>query len=293
MFLRRRLLHPLSFFISFLAVVECQAQNPPSQRGLNGYLLGQDNKALAGGFSILVKEQKYSDGWTDRVYSLDTTRDAFMVFGFSDSSDDCYSIQISGGAGTPMRPFLGLRLGDPREKVMNALGTPSRVQHLQQPALEFLQYARRNYSVELDSLGNLWSVRILGYRGFPDIPADSLPNLLQIFEALRSNDPEKILDVLAPDVQLNDGDSQLTFTGAATAEIEDPNSWMSLLLYSGKSSLATVSDSLVRAATLDLKSFESNRQAPMFRFPEPSPVRDAVFVAHAGKWRIWEAHIAR
>lgn len=285
-----------SFFICLFicsATLHGQAQNPPSQRELNGFLLGQDERAIANGFDTLIKEQKYNDGWIDKAYSLDSTRSAYMVFGFPDSTDDCYSIQISGNPGTEMHLFLGLRLGDSREKVNAILGTPSKVQHLPRPYLEFLQYAGRNYSVELDSLGDLWSIRILGYDGYPTTPADSLPNIVDIFSSLKSKDPSRILDVLAPDVELNDGDSQLTFSGAAAAEIADSTSPMSQLLYTGLSSLATMSESTIRAAKVDPQSIVSNKTVPMFRFPRPSPVDDVVFVVHAGKWRIWEAHLSR
>ncbi|HET9129495.1 MAG TPA: hypothetical protein VFO86_01025, partial [Terriglobia bacterium] len=101
-----------------------QQQFPPSQRELNGYLLGEDARPISEGFDSIAREQRYNDGWIDRVYALDSAHAAYMVFGFSDSSDDCLSIQITGEPGTPMHPFLGLRLGDSREKVYNALGKP-------------------------------------------------------------------------------------------------------------------------------------------------------------------------
>jgi hypothetical protein len=192
-----------------------------------------------------------------------------------------------------MRPFLGLKLGDPREKVNQVLGLPTRVQHLQGPYLEFLQYAHRNYSVELDSLGYLWSIRILGYNGFPAVPTDSLPNLQDIFQSLQSNDPETILDALAPDFECIVGDSIYAFAGSAFDVIEDQSSRMSQLLYSGQSSLASLNESMIRNAILDPESVKNNKLTPMFKFPETSPLKDIVFVVHAGRWRIWEAHLSR
>ena len=283
----------VTYFICAWTTLHGQPGIPASQRELNGYLLGEDAKPLSGGFDSLIREQKYSDGWIDRVYSLDTTKSAYMVFGFSDSSDDCMSIQITGKTGTAMHPFLGLRLGDPRDRVNEILGPPSQVQHLHAPHLEFLQYANRNYSIELDSLGNLWSIRILGYVGFPDTPSDSLPNLETVFQTLQSNDPESILDALAPDVECIVGDSVYTFGGSALDVIEDQSSRLSQLLYSGQSSLASLNGSAVRAAILVPESVKNNKLTPMFKFPEPSPVKEIVFVVHAGKWRIWEAHLSR
>lgn len=283
----------VAVFVCGFTTVYSQLQYPPSQRGLNGFLLGEDAKPLSEVFDSVIKEQKYGDGWTDRVYSLDTTGGAYMVFGFSDSSDDCMSIQITGNAGTAMHPFLGLRLGDSRQRVMEILGTPSQVQHLHNPPLEFLLYARRNYSVELDSTGNLCSVRILGYKGFPDAPSDSLPNLENIFQLLQSKDPEIILEALAPDVEVVAGDSTYTFSGSALDVIGDQSSLLSQFLYSGQSSLASLSTSTIRGAILEPESVKINNATPMFKFPKSSSVKDVVFVVHAGKWRIWETHLSR
>jgi len=269
-----------------------QMEFPPSQRELNGYLLAEDAKPISEGFDSLIKEQKYNDGWIDRAYSLDTAQSAYMVFGFSDSSDDCLSIQITGKAGTAMHPFLGLRLGDSRARVNEVLGPPSQVRHLRNSRMEFLQYTNRNYSVELDSLGNLWSIRILGYDGFPNAPSDSLPNLETILPALQSGDPDIILEALAPDVELIVGDSVFTFAGSPLEVVEDPNSRLSQLLYSGKTCLASLDETLIQSAKLDSLSIQNNRLVPMFKFPASSPVKDIVFDVHAGKWRIWEAHLA-
>ena len=123
----RTTLFVLSVIVS--SILHGQIQNPPSQRELNGFLIGQDADAIAGGFSTQPKEQKYDDGWIDRVYALDSLNTSFMVFGYPDSLHDCLSIQITGRMGTEMRPFLGLKLGDPREKIIASLGPPSKVQH--------------------------------------------------------------------------------------------------------------------------------------------------------------------
>jgi hypothetical protein len=282
-----------ALFIGGLTTLCGQPQYPPSQRELNGFLLGEDAKPLSEVFDSLIKEQKYGDGWIDRVYSLDSTGASYMVFGFSDSSDDCMSIQITGNGSTAMHPFLGLRLGDSRQRVMEILGTPSQVQHLHAPPLEFLLYARRNYSIELDSLGNLCSIRILGYRGFADTPSDSLPNLENIFQLLKSSDPEIILEALAPDVEVIAGDSIYTFSGSALDVIADQSSLLSQFLYSGQTSLASLSASTIRSATLDPESAKKNNATPEFKFSGSSPVKDIVFVVHAGKWRIWETHLSR
>lgn len=280
-------------FFVLVSLLPAQSQFPPSQRELNGYLLGEDARPISEGFDSLIKEQRYNDGWIDRAYSLDTLHAAYMVFGFADSSDDCMSIQITGTPGTEMHPFLGLHLGDSRQRVYETLGSPSQIRHLQRGHLEFFQYAERNYSVEIDSLGNLWSIRIIGYDGFPDAPSDTLPDLASTFHSLQSKDAEVILEALAPDAELIVGDSVYTFAGSPLDVVRDRSSVFAQLLYSGESSLASLDQSFIRAAALDSASLKTDPDVPKFEFPPNSPVEDMVFVVHAGKWRIWEARLAR
>jgi hypothetical protein len=273
--------------------VLAQSKFPPSQRGLNGFLLGEDAAPIAAGFDTLLKDQRYNDGWTDRVYSLDSAGTSYMVFGFSDSSDDCMSIQITGKSKTPMHPFLGLRLGDAREKVIATLGTPSQIRHLQRHAMSFLHYDNRNYSVELDSIGRLWSIRILGYEGFAGVPPDSVPDLSTTFAALRSGDPDMILEALAPDVELIANDTAYSFMGAPLDVVSNRATRFSQLLYAGPSSLAALDESQIRAAVLDPQSSDDAAHVLRYIFPDNSPVKDVVFVVHAGEWRIWDARFSR
>ncbi len=284
----------LFFLLSFLSFpASAQSQFPPSQRELNGFLLGEDAAPIGAGFDTLLKEQKYGDGWTDRVYPLDSTGTSFMVFGFADSSDDCMSVQITGKPETPMHPFLGLRLGDAKEKVYRTLGVPSQVRHVQRRAMTFCQYEDRNYSVQLDSLGRLWSVRILDYEGFPGLPPDSLPDLAGTFQALQSGDPEVILDALAPDVELVAHDTAYSFMGSPLDVVSNQATRFSQLLYAGPSCLAALGQAYVRAATLDPQSSDDAAHVLRYTFPVDAPVKDIVFVIHAGKWRIWDAHFSR
>ncbi len=284
---------PLLFLILISSTAIAQPKFPPSQRGLNGFLLGEDATPIAAGFDTLLKEQKYGDGWTDRVYPLDSAATSFMVFGFADSSDDCMSIQISGRPETAMHPFLGLRLGDPKEKVYGTLGSPTEIRHMQYRSRLFLHYDDRNYSLELDSLGRLWSIRILGYEGFADMPPDSLPDLTAMFGALRSSDPEIILEALAPDVEIVANDTAYSFMGSPLDVVSNQATRFSQLLYAGLSSLASLEGSQIHAALLDPQSSDDAGHVLRYTFPPNAAVKDVVFVIHAGKWRIWEVRFSR
>src|SRR2546422_3227557 len=136
----------------------------PSQRELNGFLIGQHKDAIAGSFARLMHADTTTDGWIDRVYLVDGLHHAYMAFKFPhDRIDFTISVQIAGDSGTPMLPFLGLRLGDHCEVLVARLGRPSQIDHEADLNLDLYQYAHRNYSVEVDAQGRVSSIQIFAY----------------------------------------------------------------------------------------------------------------------------------
>ncbi len=145
----------------------------PSQRELNGVLIGQYKDAIAASFAKIIQVDTTTDGWIYRTYALDRSHRAYMSFKFPhDRPDYTASVQIAGDSGTPMIPFLGLVLGDRRESLLIHLGQPKHITHERDLNLDLYDYDDRNYSVEVDSLGRVSSIQILGDDGFAKSPAN-------------------------------------------------------------------------------------------------------------------------
>ena len=86
-----------------------------------------------------------------------------MVFVYLDSTPhNIFSIQITGEA-PKMIPFVGLILGDDEEKVRKILGKPDSKTPIPQPKVNRWNYDKKNFSIEIDENGKLYSIKIKRY----------------------------------------------------------------------------------------------------------------------------------
>src|SRR5205809_7003960 len=106
------------------AAVSVGQTRVPSQRELNGFLLGQHKDAIAASFAKVLQIDTTSDGWINRSYLLDRPHRAYMSFKFSHGRlDYATSVQVAGDSGTPMVPFVGIVLGSSRQALLSASAT--------------------------------------------------------------------------------------------------------------------------------------------------------------------------
>ncbi len=65
---------------ALLAAPSVVAQQPGSQRALNGFVLGQHKETVTNTFTELLQEGKAANGQTYQAFSLDPEHRAYMVF---------------------------------------------------------------------------------------------------------------------------------------------------------------------------------------------------------------------
>jgi hypothetical protein len=271
------------------SLVHAQA---PSQRELNGFLIGQHKEAIAASFAEVLRVDTTSDGWVYRSYLLDRPHHAYMTFKFpQDNPDYAISVQVSGDSGTAMQPFLGLLLGSRRDSLLARLGKPSGIEHQADVGTELYSYEARNYSVEVDSIGRITSIQILGYEGFPAKAPSGGPTLDSLVAGLRAGG-EAALPYLMPDFELYRGRQVVRFRRGALMELVPDTSQVALSLFRGPGSLlGSIQDSTVRAtADVNLRVWPGGDTGWVWKFPAPAAVSELVFKANAGQWRIWEVH---
>jgi len=282
--------HRLCLLLLLLVSAGALGAQLPSQRELNGFLLGQYDKAIAGAFTDLLKVDTAPDHWIARIYALDRTHHAYMAFQFApDRPNQAVSLQIAGDSGTPMRPFLGVVLGDHWQTVLRRLGDPSVTRHESDLNLDLYVYEGRNYSLELDSLGRVSSIKLFGYDGFPDHPAEAVPSLDSLAIALDGG-PEAALEYLAADLEVYRKHQTYSFRRAAFADLMDDTTAIAQLLLRGSSSVAAVLRDPSRRARADvnLRVWERHTPGVVFKFPGRIPIAEIVYVNDAGRWRIYE-----
>lgn len=277
-----------------IAAPSVVAQQPGSQRALNGFVLGQYKETVANTLDELLQEGTTSSGQSYQAFSLDPEHRAYMVFQYSQvRPDHLYSIQVTGDPGTNMRSFLGLRLGDPRAKVFTRLGNPVSVFRNPQTRLDRLEYGpERNFSVEIDSLGQLFSIRVIGYKGFGDDPAfEDEPSLDHLRDLLAGTDIDALLDALAGDMEVFRGDFVYSFKRAARLDLADSTSRMARELFAGRGSLReALTPGVIRQAEFAVRVYDDRSLYPrlVYTFSGSGPLAEMLFTADAGAWRLWE-----
>ncbi len=214
-----------------------------------------------------------------------------MVFKFAAARPNyAISIQLAGDSGTEMHRFVGLSLGDARDRVIRQLGQPSHVERNPELKLDVLEFTDRNYSVEIDSTGRLFSIQILGYDGFPQYPRDSVPALTQFASGLSARDLDQILESLTPDFEIFQGDSAYRFQNSARRDVADTAAAVARLLYAGTNSVAhaLANQATVRSADLVIRVYERAAPGFAYKFSSASPLAEIVYQRSAGEWRVWE-----
>ncbi len=270
-----------------LSATVATAQHAPSQFELNGFLLGQHLSTIETALGRPWRVDTARDGWTDRIYVIDRERNAYMVFKY-DTQRPNYnlSIQLAGAPGTTMRPFLGLRLGARRADVVRILGRPTDEVLEDENRIMLLRYADRNYSVELDSLGQLSSIMVFGYNGLSQSPSPSEPDpLTRLRRAFASGILDSLIVLIAPDVEVFQDSGILTFRRAPRTDFESATSPLARALLGPAPSLrhavksGTRFESAVRVAD-DLVG--------LVYTSDTGPIREIVFKWLPGGYRLWE-----
>lgn len=275
-----------------------QVQHPPSQRELNGFILGQYKFTLTNYFkSKPYQILKSDEDFEQRVHILTRQPFAYMAFAFAPSAPDTmYSVQISGPAGTSMRPFLGLKLGATKEEVEAVLGPSEHTYEMEDVPGIHQDYEDRNYLTEFDAHGRLNSIRIHGYQGFEhDQTKADLPKLLPFQLALFRKDVDRTLDLLTPDFEIYFGPKRIVrFKLPARRELSDSTSEVYRALFASSKS---VQAALRQDESLDpepaIRVRDNGVIDYVYKFPKGKAMNEVVFKWSAGKYRVWEISLKK
>jgi hypothetical protein len=264
----------------------------PSQRELNGFVIGQHRDALKEAFGNPYDERKTDDGWVYLTYMLREEPFAYMTFKFSsDDLDHFISVQIAGDGGTPMTPFAGVRLGASADDVTRKIGRPSKTERLADPPVVVWKYENRNYSFEFDAGKKLVSIQIFGFDGFADLPDWSKPmrwNDLQT--RLRSTDLDSLMTIFSPDAEIYQATELFWIDNSMRKVLSDPKSLfrrgLALAVKALQHELAREPAEINARMMLGI-----GRIGAVYKFPEGAPVKEIVLFPHAGEWRVWEVKL--
>lgn len=195
-------------------------------------------------------------------------------------------ITISGAGGTPMLPFLGLSLGDEKQKVLNALGNPSKIEPEPEQKLEHYIYGGRNYSVELDESGRLASIQLLGYRGFNKTAEVQFAGLDKFRDAILSHDVTRVLAMVTGDLQLRRAERGESFGKSARTELSDPGNEFAQVFFNRQDSLFAFFRREKYQARPTLRYFADAPPQTIVDFDHNKIIKQMIFRLDAGEWKL-------
>ena len=213
---------------------------------------------------------------------------AYMVFEFIKTKPHwIYSIQITGDK-TDMLPFVGLKLGDSKDKVIRMLGEPDDVSKKKNKNIYLFTYRSKNFTLQINDKGKLYSIRIYGYnRLFESATSDSDFSCWDDFKKTVSNkDFSGLSDFFRPDVEIYKNDEILEINESFHTFFLKPSGKFYEALFSESNSVYKELQACEPKAEIRLVA--DFGVGHVFKFYEGKILEEIVFFPYAGRHRIYE-----
>jgi len=265
---------------------------PPSQRSIDGFFIGQNINAVKNILGepshpeLIVNQQEGEETYIYDLPGGSKEKPNFLAFGiYNPERGIIAAIQLTGDQ-SDKETFLGLKLGDSKDKVINTLGKPSKIIPGTRGSDLYL-YDDRNYSVELDKDDKLISVRIDGSEGFVDNP--EIGDFVKDFtKALNTNDISKISEFLMPDVEIITKNDVYQISKRFLDELFDLNSKMREQLLFAPDSVKNILNNYRGEINMELRITENGPSGYVYKFPGSEVLREIFVIEQAGKYRAYE-----
>lgn len=187
----------------------------------------------------------------------------------------------------------GLHLGDPRDKVIAALGPPDRIRPLDispiEPLkLEVLDYDAHNYSVEVDPRGNLYSLRIRTTEALLAIAEDQASSdpWPAFAEAVKSGNFARLEPLLRPDIEIyRAGNTLANRRRHRDFVAAPPQAFLDAFFNQGTGVAAAMQQSAPEAHT---RLTQKMGVGWVYKFPADSVLQEVVFFPYLRTWRVYE-----
>jgi len=152
-----------------------------------------------------------------------------------------------------------------------------------------LDYGEQNFSLEFDDKSRLISLMLWGYRGFSESPCD-MPKIEDLRLALKDQNHNKLGELLAPDVEIYRKGEVIKYEKSASIELRNQTRMKSAIFGPGGLREALNRKDATEDFQLRLTE-DKGKQINMYsvcKFPNSVLLKEIVFTAHAGIWRVYE-----
>ena len=218
------------------------------------------------------------------AYQIDDN--AYMVISYNKKHPNNISTLQLTGTTNKARPFRGLVLGDAEEKVVRTLGKPDKTTKIDSPNVTKYTYEDRNYSVELDEQGRLYSIQIATTLGLMSEYSKESSAWPEFKAAVMSKDYERILEMLRPDVEMYKSGRTLSINTRYNDFRKAPDKDFIDALIGDKGSVLQEISKLEPEQELRLVlNYGIGR---VFKFRSGKILNEIVFFPYNGKYRVYE-----
>ena len=253
-----------------------------NQISLNGFYLHQ-YKTVA--LSTLGKPFRQIERKDSKVEAFLVSQKGYMVFVYLDSTPhNIFSIQITGEA-PKMIPFVGLILGDDEEKVRKILGKPDSKTPIPQPKVNRWNYDKKNFSIEIDENGKLYSIKIKRY---PYLLKKTKPNS-DPWEDFKKTILKKNIKGLAkflhPEMEIYKENKTLTIDKSFHTFFKKPSTSFLNAMFAKENSV--YKELQLTKAEEEIRILEKN-VGLVYKFYEGKILQEIFFLPYANEYRIYE-----
>lgn len=219
-----------------------------------------------------------------KAYQIDDN--AYMVISYNKKHPNNISTLQLTGATNKARPFRGLLLGDAEEKVVRTLGKPDQTTKIEVPNVTKYSYEDRNYSVELDEQGRLFSIQIATTLDLMSKSATESAVWPEFKAAVMSKDFERILDMLRPDVEMYKSGRVLSINARYDDFRQSPDKDFLDALIGEKDSV--LQEIAILEPEQELRLVLNFGIGQVFKFRSGKVLKEIVFFPYNGKYRVYE-----
>lgn len=270
----------------FLICFGLQAQTNALE--LNGFHLGQFREVASNELGEVFMQDQFDDGVQYEVFLLHPDRSLYMVFEYNrEALDEIHAIQISGSDATADLGFKDLKFGMDSQQVIQTLGQPTMKAALGEYG-ERWNYDSLNYSVEINTDGQLSSIKISMPQQSETPDLSQLLDFKSVIKTLSTGSNAEIAALLAPGIEIYQGEDLLFFEKSIRTEIKTDASKVF-------ETIRKLSQGLDSIDTHNEQVYEENMRLMMgvstlhvIKIKNEHPIHEIVFIYLNGRFLIWE-----
>jgi hypothetical protein len=201
-------------------------------------------------------------------------------------NQDIATIQLTGRTANTI-PFKGLLLGSPKDEVIRALGAPDKIEEEDNPKLTKLSYSHRNYSVELDPEGRLYSILLSTTADVVAAPTNDGQSEWQNFkDAVASGRFDLVAEILKPDVEIYIDGNVLQIDRKFSDFKINPSADFKAALFADERSVRR--EIMQTGPDQEFRVTEKLGVGFVCKFPKGKILKEVVFFPYNGKYRVFE-----